>query len=383
MKLYEHEGKSLLRAMEVPIPRGDVASDLKTAQKIAAGLTYPVVVKSQLLRGGRGKAGGIQFAPNQSELSDCVNQLLGMQIGEETVRQLLIEEQLSVVQEYYMGITVDPETGMPMLMLSPEGGMEIESIARQSPETIVRQHLDPLQTYRPFHTLNLGLKAGLEEDILVRVSQVLLNLIHCYFKFEAITAEINPFILDDQGQTYAADAKFEIDDAALFRLPEIKSFPRPEVVGNPLEEEARIAGVSYVRLKDEGNIGLIAGGAGVGMATMDAVYHHGGVPANFLDLGHATPAKTAAALKIVLKTPGVEGVFINAFGGINNCEQMAQGIVSVIEELNPPQVITVKMRGHSQDAGWSLLEDRGIPIVKYGTTEEGIVLLLEEMRKKK
>jgi len=383
MKLYEHEGKSLLRKLNIPVPRGDVASDPETARQIAAGLAYPVVVKSQVLRGGRGKAGGIQFAPDQSELSDCVNQLFGMQIGAETVRQLLIEEQLSVVQEYYMGITVDPQTGMPMLMFSPAGGMEIESIARQSPETIVKQHLDPLQTYRLFHTLNLGLQAGLEGDILVRVAQVLLNLIHCYFKFEAITAEINPFILDDQGQTCAADAKFEIDDAALFRLPQIKSLPRPEVVGNPLEEEARIAGVSYVRLKDEGNIGLIAGGAGVGMATMDAVYHHGGIPANFMDLGHATPAKTAAALKIVLKTPGVEGVFINAFGGINNCEQMAEGIVSVIEELNPPQVITVKMRGHSQDAGWSLLEARGIPIVKYGTTEEGIVLLLEEMRKKR
>ncbi|MEE8541176.1 MAG: ATP-grasp domain-containing protein, partial [Desulfobacterales bacterium] len=159
MKLYEHEGKSLLRAMEIQIPRGDVASDPETAHKIAEGLAYPVVVKSQVLSGGRGKAGGIQFAPNRSELSDSVNQLLGMQIGEETVRQLLIEEQLSVVQEYYMGITVDPQTGMPMLMLSSAGGMEIESSARQSPETIVRQHLDPLQTYRPFHTLNLGLKA--------------------------------------------------------------------------------------------------------------------------------------------------------------------------------------------------------------------------------
>ena len=141
--------------------------------------------------------------------------------------------------------------------------------------------------------------------------------------------------------------------------------------------------ISFVRLNNNGNIGLIAGGAGVGMATMDTVYFYGGVPANFLDLGGiATPEKTAAALKIVLKTPGVEGVFLNAFGGINNCREMAEGVVRVIEEINPPQVITVKMRGHSQDEGWSLLESKNIPVVKYGTTDEGIQLLLAEMKKK-
>ena len=384
MKLYEFEGKILFEKMGIPTPQGFVAADLIEARDAAERIGYPVVVKSQILRGGRGKAGGISFADNPDELTRRVEEILGMQIGSEKVEKLLIEEQLEVGREFYLGITFDPQTAMPLMMVSAHGGMEIEAVAKDLPDEIFQKQLDPMQTFRLHHMLAMVQKTGLYQTALVKVADILLKLVNGYFKYDTITAEINPLIIDKKGQVWAADAKMEIDDSALYRQSRIQNFERQESTMNPLELEAQAAGVSYVRLSEEGNIGLIAGGAGVGMATMDTVYHYGGVPANFLDLGGiATAEKTAAALKIVLKTPGVQGVFLNAFGGINNCREMAEGVVRVIEELNPPQTITVKMRGHSQEKGWALLAARQIPVVKYGTTEEGILLLLEEMEKRR
>jgi succinyl-CoA synthetase beta subunit len=282
-----------------------------------------------------------------------------------------------------MGITFDPQRSLPVIMVSARGGVDIESLAQISPQDIITQSLDPTRTMRLYHTLALMSEAGLTGNELLASSRILLCLLSCYYRYEAITAEINPLVRNEDGNFFAADAKFEIDDSALFRLVEAKDFKRDEARMDPLEAEARAAGVSYVRM-NRGNIGLISGGAGLGMATMDAITNHGGVPANFLDLGgDATPEKTAAALKIVLKTPGVEGVLLNVFGGINNCEQMAKGIAKVIDEMNPKQTITVKMRGHSQEAGWTLLEARQVPVIKYGTTEAAVVVLLEEMKRRR
>jgi succinyl-CoA synthetase beta subunit len=383
MKLYEFEGKSLLREMGIPTPDGSVASNLKEATNAAETLGYPVVVKAQVLQGGRGKAGAIRIAQNKEALIRSANEIRDMQIGTEKIDRLLIEKQMSISQEIYLGISFDPQTAMPLLLISTHGGVDIESVAKQAPQELIKKQLDPLETPTFRQLSSMALQIGLTGQTLEQVSEILLKLINCYFTHEAITAEINPLIIDPRGKAWAADAKFEIDDSALFRLKTVEHFRRKQKIADPLEAEARAAGVSYVRLNNKGNIGLIAGGAGVGMATMDTVYFYGGVPANFLDLGGiATPEKTAAALKIVLKTPGVEGIFINAFGGINNCREMAQGIVKVIEELHPAQIITVKMRGHSQDEGWSLLEAKDIPIVKYGTTDEGILLLLDEMKKR-
>jgi succinyl-CoA synthetase beta subunit len=383
MKLYEYEGKSLIQEMGIPTPDGSVASNLKEAAIAAEALGYPLVVKAQGLQGGRGKAGAIKFARNKDELVGCVNEILGMRLGAETIDRLLIEQQLPIAQEFYLGVSVDPQSAMPLLMISTHGGMDIESVAEQCPHQLIKKQLDPLETPRLHHMLAMVLQTGLSGKTLVRVSEILLKLVNCYFKHEAVTVEINPLIIDHKGKAWAADAKVEIDDSAIFRVKAVENFSRSQESGDPFETEAKAAGVSYVRLNHEGNIGLIAGGAGLGMATMDTVYFYGGIPANFLDLGGmATPEKTAAALNIVLKTPGVEGVFINAFGGINNCREMAKGIVRVVEEINPHQVIAVKMRGHSQDEGWALLEAKNIPVVKHGTTEEGIILLLEKMREK-
>ena len=383
MKLYEFEGKTLFREMGIPVPEGSVVGNLEEAALAAEPLGYPLVVKGQVLQGGRGKAGAVQITREKDTLIRIVSEIREMKVGAERIESLLIEKQMSIAQEIYLGISFDPQTAMPLLLISIHGGVDIESIAKKHPDEIIKKQLDPLEKPTLQQVEALARQIGLRDNTLEQVSEIILKLIKFYFSHEAITAEINPLIIDSRGKAWAADAKVEIDDAALFRLKSVEQFRRKQEIGDPLEAEAREAGVSFVRLKENGNIGLIAGGAGVGMATMDTVYFYGGVPANFLDLGGiATPEKTAAALKIVLKTPGVEGVFLNAFGGINNCREMAEGVVRVIEEINPSQVITVKMRGHSQDEGWSLLESKGIPIVKYGTTDDGIQLLLAEMKKK-
>ena len=382
MKLYEFEGKQLLAQMNIAVPRGEVAATGEAAIDIAARIGYPVVLKSQVLQGGRGKAGGVRFAQDPHELSDAYTALSKLTIGPEPVSQILIEEKLAIDRELYAGITVDPKSAKPVLMISSKGGVDIEQVAAEDPAQIVKHPIDALALAKPHNLIPVVKCSGLEGKPMVQVANLLEKLIHCYFHFEAITAEINPLVIDGAGMLMAADAKFDIDDAALFRQPQIAAFKRSKTTENPFEREARAAGVSYVRLEDRGFIGIISGGAGLGMATMDAVYHHGGVPSNFLDLGHATPEKTAAALRIVLKTPGVGGVFLNAYGGINNCEEMAKGVITVVESLKPPQAIVVKMRGHSQEAGWALLAEKDIPTVKTGTTADGIELLKHTMQQK-
>ena len=382
MKLYEFEGKQLLAQMNIPVPRGEVAATGEAALDIAARIGYPVVLKSQVLQGGRGKARGIRFAQDPHELNGVYTALSKLTIGREPVSQILVEEKLAIDRELYAGITVDPKSTKPLLMISAKGGVDIEQVAAEDPAQIVKQPIDALAPSKPFNLMPIVKRSGLDGSPMVQVANLLEKLIRCYFHFEAITAEINPLVIDAAGMLMAADAKFDIDDAALFRQPQIAAFKRSETAENPFEREARVAGVSYVRLEDRGFIGIISGGAGLGMATMDAVYHHGGVPANFLDLGHATPEKTAAALRIVLKTPGVSGVFLNAYGGINNCEEMAKGVMTVVESLKPQQAIVVKMRGHSQEAGWALLAEKNIPTVKTGTTADGIELLKDTMQKK-
>ena len=382
MKLYEFEGKSLFRKTGIPIPNGDVAASAPEAKTVADRIGYPLVVKGQILRGGRGKAGGILFVDTESELLDVADRLLNIKIADEKVEKLLIEQKIDSSKEFYAGITQDPETLFPVLMVSSQGGMDIESIAKTAPTQIFKQILDPIKTYRLFHMMDLVSPMDLGSEESVKVAKVLLGLINCFFRFEATTAEINPLILSEAGEIYAADSKFEIDDSALYRVKESKSFHRSEAFEDQLEAEAKAAGVAYVPM-GEGNIGIISGGAGLAMASMDLVSILGGKPANFLDLGGGTtPERTAEALKIVLKTPGVEGVLFNVFGGINNCEQMAKGIAQVFDEKKPPQTIIVKMRGYSQEAGWEILEARNVNIIKHGTTEDAVKKLLTEMKKK-
>ena len=382
MKLYEFEGKILFQKAGIPVPKGTVVTTIEEAKRAASNLGYPVVIKGQLLRGGRGKAGVIRFADDEDTLSKITFGLLSMEIDGEKIDRLLIEEKIPKAREFYAGITLDPKELRPLLMISTEGGMDIEEVAERHPDRLFTKPLRPLETPSLAQLIDLVHWAGLRGEEMLQIANVILKLVQAYFRFEAITVEINPLMISEGQGVFAADAKFEIDDSALGRVKDIGSFVRSEKLIDSLEREARKEDISYVRMP-QGNIGLISGGAGLGMATMDMISVHGGRPANFLDLGgNATEEKTAAALRIVLKTPGVEGVLMNAFGGINNCERMAKGIVRVVDELRPPQAIVVKMRGHSQEEGWALLESRQIPIVKFGTTEEAVLLLMEKMKER-
>lgn len=379
MKLFEYEGKQVFSRAGIPVPLGTAVQDMENALRAANETGYPVVVKSQVLRGGRGKSGGIKFAANDTELEESVKELLAMELSGERVKTVLIEEKLNIAREFYMGITLDPQSLLPLLMVSARGGMDIEQVAKDYPDQLFKIYLNPIRKPRLYQMIDLLLKTGLGGKELVQAAKILFNLVECYFDLNAITAEINPLVIDAEGKVVAADSKIEVDDNALFRVKAVAGFKREDEVMDPLEAEAKSKGISYVGM-GYGNIGLIAGGAGLGMASMDMISAHGGTPANFLDLGgDATMEKTAEALRIVLKTPGVQGVFINLFGGINNCEQMAKGIAMVMDELDPTQAIVVKMRGHSQEEGWAILESRNIPVIKLGTTEEAVLLLLQEM----
>ena len=380
MKLYEFEGKLLLQKVGIPVPKGGLATTIEEAKGVASTIGYPLVIKSQVLRGGRGKAGGIKFAENEDALLKEAGRLFASELGGERIERLLIEEKKPIAREFYAGITLDPKELQPVLMISTQGGMDIEEVAEHNPERLLTRPLHPWETPTLAQMIDLVLGTGLRAEELLQGAGVLLKLVQAYFRFEAVTAEINPLILCPGGQGFfAGDAKFEIDDSALARVKEIGAFTRSEIGTDLLEIEAQKEDIAYVRMPS-GNIGLISGGAGLGMATMDMISIHGGKPANFLDLGgNATEEKTAAALRTVLKTPGVEGVLFNAFGGINNCERMAKGIVRVVDEVRPRQAVVVKMRGHSQEEGWALLESRQIPLIKFGTTEEAVVLLLQKM----
>jgi succinyl-CoA synthetase beta subunit len=309
----------------------------------------------------------VQIATHQAELIEHVGRILGLVIQGEKTESVFLSEKTEIAQELYAGVTFDPQNGLPVLMFSTSGGMDIEEVARTSPDKVLRMHLPPTQPVRGFRIIDLLRGSGLATTSLPKVARVIQQLIEAFEGSDATTAEINPLVITPQGEVVAIDAKMVIDDAALARQ---HIAPRFEP-GTPLEARAKKAGLNYVQL--QGNIAVLGSGAGLAMATMDMISHYGAAPACFLDTGGGISSeKMAEALRICLATPGVDAVLVNAFGGINNCEWMARGIATVIDEDRPTRRILVKMRGHSQDEGWKLLEDRHIPIVKFGTTEEAV-----------
>ena len=368
MRLFEQEGREIFAKYGIRVPPAVLVRSVEEALKAVETLGYPVVVKAQVLTGGRGKAGGVRIAANQTELIEHTGRILGLVIQGEKTESVLLSEKIEIAQELYLGATFDPQNGLPVLMFSTSGGMDIEEVARTTPEKVLTMHLPPTQPVRGFRIIDFLRGSGLQADLLPKVSQVAQKLMAAFHGSDATTAEINPLVITTQGDVVAIDAKMVIDDASLARQQIVPRFE----AGTPLESRARSGGLNYVQL--EGNIAVLGSGAGLAMATMDMISHYGAKPACFLDTGGGISSeKMAEALRICLATPGVEGVLVNAFGGINNCEWMGRGIANVIDEDKPTAKILVKMRGHSQDEGWKLLEDRNIPIVKFGTTEEAVL----------
>lgn len=378
MRLLEYQGKDIFTRFGIPGTEGGTASSVDEAAAVADKIGYPVVVKAQVLAGGRGKAGGIKLVRDRAALMEAAGTILGMTIKDETCSILLIAKAVSIEKEYYAGVTIDTTVGKPVLIFSTEGGMDIETVAEQTPEKVRKFHISTLTPPRRDEILEEVRLAGVGGDLLPKLTTVIQKLIAAFFAVDCTTLEINPLAVTPEGECLALDAKAVIDDAALRRQGMVQT---DGVAVTDLEKRAAAIGVNYVAL-DRGCVAVIAGGAGLGMASMDIVNTSGLGAASFLDTGGGiSSASMAEALRVSLATPGVKGTLVNIFGGINNCEEVARGVAEVIDQDKPEAVVVVKMRGHSQDEGWALLEARGVPIVKHGTTEEAVRLLCARMER--
>ncbi len=353
MKLHEYQSKQIFAECGVPIPKGRVATTADEARAIAEELGGRVVVKSQVLVGGRGKAGGIRLANSPEEASSLATEILGMHIKGLPVRKVLVDEAASIATEIYLGVTNDRGARCPVMIASAEGGVEIEEVARTDPEKIHRVWIDPLLGLREYQARYLASSIELAREHWRTFIQIASGLYQAYVSTDATLAEINPLVVTEDNRLLALDGKMVLDDNGLFRHPDLAEM-RDLDEEEPAENEARKYGLSYVRL--DGNIGCMVNGAGLAMATMDVIKYFGGAPANFLDIGGgATAEKVAVALEIILKDPNVEAVLFNIFGGITRCDEVARGILAALEQVHSEVPMVVRLVGTNEEAGRRLL----------------------------
>lgn len=355
MKLHEYQSKFRFADFGIPIPRGKLATTSDDAFRIAKEIGGPVVVKAQVLVGGRGKAGGIKLAKTPEEARQVATEILGMDLKGLTVNKVLIDPAVEIQTEIYLGVTTDRTARKPVLIASAEGGVEIEQVAADTPEKIVRQHVDAILGVREYQARNLALEIGLSREHWKAFTQIAQGLFRCYMESDASLAEINPLIVTGDGELLAIDGKMVIDDNALFRRPKLAEM-RDLDEEEPAETQARQAGLSYVKL--DGEIGCMVNGAGLAMATMDMTKLFGGSPANFLDIGGGAQAdKVAAALRIILADPNVKSVLFNIFGGITRGDEVARGILAALDEVKTDVPMVVRLVGTNAEEGRALLAE--------------------------
>ena len=366
MKLHEFQAKQVLARAGIAVPEGRVATTAAEAEAAATELGLPVVVKAQVHVGGRGKAGGVKLAKTAAEAGGHARAILGMDIKGFTVEKVYVERAAKIAQELYLGVTIDRDRRRPVVMLSTVGGMDIEEVASTAPEKIARSWPDPLLGLPAFAARALCFAAGVpaaQRDAVALVAQQL----HAVFtQSDAMTIEINPLFIQEDGSVVAGDAKLEIDDNALFRQPELAEW-KEIGPGEQQEEAAKALGFSYVQL--DGDVGIIGNGAGLVMSTLDAVQNAGGTAANFLDVGGGAKEEVVkAALEIVLANPKVKSVFINIFGGITRGDEVAKGILAVFAQTKPKVPLVIRLAGTEAAAGRALLE--GAPLVSRTTMDD-------------
>jgi succinyl-CoA synthetase beta subunit len=353
MKLHEYQSKQLFAQEGIPIPRGRVAMTASEARAIAEELGGRAVVKSQVLVGGRGKAGGIRLVNSPEAAEDAATQILAIQIKGLPVRKLLVDEAVGIQSEIYLGLTNDRQARCPVLIASAEGGVEIEEVARREPEKIVRLPIDPLLGLREYQARYLAAAIELPRDHWRSFISIASSLYRVFRRVDATLAEINPLVITKDQRLLALDGKMVIDDNALFRHTDIAEM-RDLDEEAPAEREARKYGLSYVHL--DGSIGCLVNGAGLAMATMDVIELCGGRPANFLDVGGGAGAeKVAAALQLILNEPAVRAVLLNIFGGITRCDEVARGVLSAFHEVRPKVPFVARLVGTNEAEGRRLL----------------------------
>ena len=355
MKLHEYQSKAIFAKYGIPIPKGRVAATAEEAKTIAEELGSRVVIKSQVLVGGRGKAGGIRLAKTPEEAREVATQILGMEIKGLPVRKILVDEAAGIEKEIYLGITNDRAARKPVMMASAAGGVEIEEVARVSPEKIIKIHIDPLLGLRDYQARDLAGGIDLPRDHWRTFGQVCRGLWQAYVDCDATLAEINPLVITADNRLIALDGKMVIDDNAIFRHQDLSEL-RDLDVEAPAEIEARKYGLSFIKL--DGNIGCMVNGAGLAMTTMDIIKLFGGEPANFLDIGGgASSEKVAAALRIILSDKNVKAILFNIFGGITRCDEVARGILAALADVKPNIPMVVRLVGTNAEEGQRLIAD--------------------------
>jgi len=365
LKVHEFQAKQLLARYGVPVPRGRVADSADEAAAIAAELAVPVAVKAQIHAGGRGKGGGIKLAGSPQEAREVASQIIGMrlvthQTGPEgrLVKRVLVEEQLQVDRELYLGVVIDNSIGLPLVMASADGGVEIEEVAAKTPERIHKTPVHPTIGCQPFQARQLAMEIGLDGEMMRPAGSLIAGLYRCFAENDCSLAEVNPLVVTRDGRLLAADAKLNFDDNALYRHKELVDL-RDVDEEDPLEVRAQESGVgNYVKLT--GNIGCVVNGAGLAMATMDAIKLAGGEPANFLDIGGSSdPQKVVSALRIITADPSVRAILFNIFGGITRGDDVANGIVEATAQLPLKVPLVIRLTGTNEELAIAILTKAG------------------------
>ena len=358
MKIHEYQAKDILRRYGIPVQPGKVASTPEEAEAIAREFGEPVVIKAQVYVGGRGKAGGIQFGDTPELAREAARKVLGMDIKGLTVEKVLVTPKIEIAEEYYLGVALDRASQAPVAIVSAAGGVDIEQVAEESPEKIIRRPIDVRWGLLPLDARNMLAEAGVPHMVVAKGGAILSALARAFMETDANLAEINPLALTKDGQVMAADAKIVIDDNALPRQQEYAAWAEPEEA-NPLEYQAKAEGLTYVKL--DGDVGIIGNGAGLVMTTLDMVARAGGKPANFLDIGGGAKAEVMKkALLFVARDPQVKGILVNIFGGITRGEEVAKGIIMAQAELPKGMPIVARLSGTGEAEGRALLADAGL-----------------------
>jgi succinyl-CoA synthetase beta subunit len=358
--LYEYQGKQLFARFGIPVSEGRLATTPEEARAAADELGGQVVVKAQVLTGGRGKAGGVKLADDPADAEAKARDILGLDINGHVVRKLWIEQASDIAKEYYLSITFDRGTKQPLFMLTTEGGVEIEQVADENPEALARLHVDPLEGFQPYQARRLIYGAGIEEPgEQKQILGIIEKLYYCFVESDAMLTEINPLIVTPDGEVRALDAKFTVDDSALFRHPDIAEM-RDVEAADPQERLAREKGVTYVKL--DGDVGILGNGAGLSMSTVDVVVVAGGRPANFCDLGGGGDAQGVVdALEVITSDEQVRSIFFNIFGGITRGDEVARGILAALDQMKIELPIVVRLDGTNAEEGRRLLAEAAPP----------------------